>query len=214
MARTPTTTARVAVEQRGLELLSLIAAAGASGLMLTQAEGLDAINSGHAVVDTTVVENDTAKVTLTEAGQAALTASGGTASKYAVRTDVPLPETANQRRGRQSSYPFETMDVNASFHVAVPAGEKAETLLSRLQSSISGARARFSADTGETRLVNVNDYQLDADGKRVKGADGKAVITSTRQESRPVKASTRDFKALAVDAGDPDGAGVRVWRTA
>ncbi len=213
MAKTPTPATRTAVAQRGTELLALIAAAGDNGLMLTQAEGLDAINSGFAVVDTSVVENDTAKVTLTDAGRAALSGSGGAASKYAVRTDVPMPEAASQRRGRQSSYPFETMDVNASFHVPLN-GENADKLAGKLNSSISGARARFASETGEQRLVTVRDYQLGEDGKPVKGEDGKRIVTGERQESRPVKAPTRDFKLAVVGADDPDGAGVRVWRTA
>ena len=214
MAKTPTATARVAVTARGAELLALISAAGAAGLMLTQEEGLDAVNSGHAVVDAGTTEGNTAKVTLTDAGTAALTSNGGASAKFAIDTDVPMPEATSQRRGRQSSYPFDDLGVNASFHVAPVGGETVEALAKRMQSSVSGARGRFTTETGETKAVNVKTYQLDEDGKPVKGEDGKKIETGVSVVNRPVKAVGRDFKLGIVDASDPRGAGVRIWRTA
>lgn len=212
MAKTPTNT-RAPVTQRGAELLALIAAAPNGSLMLTQEEGLDAVNSGFAVVDTNNTEGDTAAVSLTDAGRAALTGSGGSASKFAIRNDIPMPAAATQRRGRQSSYPFDMLDVNGSFHVPLAAGENAEKLTSKLASSISGARARYTTETGETRSVEVNVYERDENGKIVVGDDGKRVISGKETVNRPVKTNGRDFKLAVVGADDPDGAGVRIWRT-
>lgn len=214
MAKAPATPAeRAPVTARGTELLALIAGAPNGILMLTQEEGLDAVNSGYAVVDTTNTEGNTAAVSLTDAGRAALSGSGGSATKFAIRNDIPMPETASQRRGRQSSYPFDMLDLNGSFHVPLAAGENADKLASRMQSSVSGARARFATETGESRAVTVNDYQKDAEGKFVKDADGKRIVTGTREIQRPVKTNTRDFKLAVVGADDPDGVGVRIWRT-
>jgi hypothetical protein len=70
-APAPAPAERQPVTARGADLLAMIADAGDAGLMLTMEEGLDAVNAGHAVVDTaTTGEGGTAKVTLTDAGRA------------------------------------------------------------------------------------------------------------------------------------------------
>lgn len=209
MAKAPT---RAPVTQRGTELLALIAGAPNGALMLTQEEGLDAVNSGYAVVDTSKVEGNLASVSLTDAGRAALSGSGGSATKFAIRNDIPMPETVSARRGRQSSYPFDMLDVNGSFHVPLGSGN-IDKLTAKLNSSISGARARFTTETGETKAVTVREYQRNDDGSFAKDAEGKRIVIGEREEQRPVKAIGRDFKLAAVGADDPDGEGVRIWRT-
>lgn len=207
------TAAREPITARGADLLAMIAAAGDAGLMLTQEEGLDAVNSGYATVDTSRVEGNLAPVTLTEAGTAALGASGNTTTSYEIEDDVPMP-TNTVRRGRQGGYPFENLNVGQSFHVAAKAGETPAQVAARLQSSVSGARARFAEKTGETETVTVKEFQRDEAGNFVKGEDGKRVVASTRQESRDKTKLTRDFSVKPVDTTDPKGAGARVWRTA
>jgi len=227
-APAPAPAPRADVTERGPALLALIAEAGDDGLMLTQDEGLEAVNAGHATVDTSVVEGSTAKVTLTEAGIAALSAANApavsSASTFAVDDAVPMP-SETKRRGRTGGYPFDKLTIadgapfGQSFHVPVGTkdgvAETADDVATRLQSSVSGARARFSEEIpGETESVTVKDYQKDADGKFVKDADGKRIVTGSHTETRPKTRMTRDFKVMAVDASDPNGPGARVWRIA
>ena len=209
---------RQPIEARGAALLSLIAAGGDNGLMLTSAEGMDAVNAGHVIVDTSVIKDDTAKVTLTEAGRAALTGTGGgnaTGSKYEVETEVALPETAKHRRGRVSSYPFDllaspTEDGKfSSFHVSGDPDKTAAKLLS----SAASARSRFVTDhPTDTRSVKVREYHKDDEGKFVKDAQGKRIVLSETDGTKPTRIVNRDFKVLPVDASDPKGPGARVWR--
>lgn len=205
--------ARQPVTARGADLLALIADAGDEGLMLTEAEGMDIVNAGFATVDTSVAEGDTARVTLTDSGRNELNASGNSATGFEIEDGIAMP-TNTARRGRQGGYPFENLNVNQSFHVPAKSGETPEKVAARLQSSVSGARARFAENTGETETVQRKTYAKDADGNFVKDADGKRVVESTEDVTRPVTTLTRDFKVMAVDANDPKGPGARVWRTA
>ena len=206
-------TDREAIAARGADLMSMIDSAGDAGLMLTQEEGLDLINSGYAVVDTSVVDGSTAKVTLTDAGRAALASSGNSTTSYEIEDNIPIP-TNTARRGRTGGYPFENLNIGQSFHVAAKAGEEPASVAARLQSSVSGARSRYSEDTGMTEQVNVKTYQKDAAGEFVKDENGKRVVASTTPETRPVTRPTRDFTVKPVGADDPKGAGARVWRVA
>ena len=212
-AKAPTKGEREPIAARGADLLAMIDAAGDDGLMLTQEEGMDAVTAGYAVVDPAVTEGNTAKVTLTDAGRAALASSGNTATSFEIEDNIPLP-TNTPRRGRSGGYPFENLNVGQSFHVAPNTGETPEKVVARLQSSVSGARQRFAEETGETETVTVKTYQRNEAGEFVKDADGKRVIESTREEQRPVTRLTRDFKVAAVGEDDPKGPGARVWRIA
>jgi hypothetical protein len=204
---------RQPVTARGAELMALIAAEGENGLMLTQDEGLDLVNNGFATVDTSVTEGNTAKVTLTEAGVAALNASGNSATSYEIEDNVPIPQNS-ARRGRTGGYPFEQLGINQCFHVAAKDGEEPADVAARLQSSVSGARSRFAEETGENETVTRKVYKKNADGSFAKDENGKRVVESTEQVTRPKTKITRDFTVKAVDANDPKGAGARVWRTA
>lgn len=204
---------RQPVTARGAELMALIANAGDAGLMLTQDEGLDLVNAGYATVDTSVTEGNTAKVTLTDAGQAALQASGNSATSYEIEDNVPIPQTS-ARRGRTGGYPFEQLGVNQCFHVAAKEGEEPADVAARLQSSVSGARARFAEETGEQETVTRKVYKKNADGSFAKDENGKRIVESTENVTRPKTRVTRDFTVKAVGSDDPKGAGARVWRTA
>jgi len=223
-AAAATAAARTAVTARGIELLALIAASTEPSegvLMLTQEEGSEALAAGYIDVDTSKVEGNTAAVSLTEAGKAALTSGEATASGAAaasgfeIDTDVALPGAAT-RRGRSGGYPFDALPVNGSFHVAV--NDKDDTLddlLTRMSSSVSGARARYAEPTGETETVKVKVYRKGEGGKGfAKDENGKRIVESETQEERPKMRTVRDFVARKVDASDKKGEGVRVWRTA
>ena len=205
--------ARQPVTARGAELMAMIDNAGKNGLMLTQEEGLDLVNNGYATVDTSVTDGNTAKVTLTEAGKAALGASGNSATSFEIEDNIPIPQNST-RRGRTGGYPFEQLAINQSFHVAVKDGEEPADVAARLQSSVSGARARFAEKTGATKTVERKIYAKNDDGSFKKDANGKRIVERTEpvtvDETRP----TRDFTVKAVGADDPKGPGARVWRTA
>jgi len=204
---------REAVTVRGRELLAMIDEAGDDGLMLTQEEGLEAVQNGYATVDTSVVEGNTARVVLTDAGRSALAGNATPASTYEVEDDVPMP-TTTKRRGRSGGYPFEILAVGQSFHVPVKDGEEPADVAARMQSSVSGARARFAEETGETETVTVKTYKKGDDGKFLKSPEGKRIIDTETETSRPKTKATRDFTVKAVDTTDPKGPGARVWRTA
>ena len=205
---------REPITARGADLMAMISAAGDAGLMLTQEEGLDLVNNGFAVVDAGTTDGNTAKVTLTEAGVTALGASGNSSTSYEIEDNIPIP-TSTVRRGRSGGYPFENLAINQSFHVAAKVGEEPSAVAARLQSSVSGARSRYAEETGENENVTVKTYKKTEDGKAfVKDADGKRVVDTETQITRPKTKVTRDFTVKAVGADDPKGAGARVWRTA
>jgi hypothetical protein len=204
--------AREPITARGADLMAMIDAAGDGGLMLTQEEGLDLINNGYATVDTGVTDGNTAKVTLTDAGRAALASSGNSSTSYEIEDNIPIP-TSTARRGRTGGYPFENLNVGQSFHVAAKEGEEPADVAARLQSSVSGARARFAEETGETETVTQKTYKRSEDGKSfAKDAEGRRIVESEQQVQRPVTRLTRDFTVKPVGADDPKGPGARVWR--
>lgn len=233
MAKTPTPAAapaRTAVTLTGVALLAAIASAEGGFLMLTQAEGQDIVNEGFAVVDTSIVEGDTAAVRLTEAGTAKLAetkdngsnpeATAGTApaatdakASYDIDDGVPMP-TGTVRRGREGGYPFDKLEIGQSFHVAKSADN--EDPAARLASSVSGARVKYSEEVpGETETVTKKTYKRGPDGKGyAKDADGKRIVESEETVTVPKLKLTRDFVCKSVDASDPKGEGARVWRVA
>jgi len=220
MAKAPTPT-RTPVTATGVALLALIAAAGGT-MMLTQAEGQDIIAAGDATVDTTKTEGDTAAVSLTEAGQAKVDAENGkptgtegdtaaVSGTFDIDDSVPMPGAST--RGRSGGYPFDKLEVGQSFHVAKSADNP--TPADRLASSVSGARTKYSTDTGETEEVTVKTYKKGENGKGfAKDADGKRIVESETKATRPKLKVTRDFTVKTVGADDPRGEGARVWRTA
>lgn len=233
MAKTPTPAAapaQTAVTLTGVALLAAIASAEGGFLMLTQAEGQDIVNEGFAVVDTSIVDGDTAAVRLTEAGTAKLAetkdnggnpeATAGTApaaeaakSSYDIDDGVPMP-TGTVRRGREGGYPFDKLEIGQSFHVAKTADN--EDPAARLASSVSGARVKYSEEVpGETETVVKKTYKRGPDGKGyAKDADGKRIVESEETVTVPKLKMTRDFVCKSVGADDPKGEGARVWRVA
>lgn len=186
-------------------------------LMLTQAEGADVVGAGFAKVNTANVEGDKAAVSLTETGVklaaengADAPVSSGTAN-YEIESDVAMP-TGGTRRGRESSYPFDKLEIGQSFHVAKTTENPDPA--SRLASSVSGARVKYSVETGESETVTVKSYKKDEKGSYVKDAEGKRIVEGTSEVTRPKLATTRDFACKSVDASDPKGEGARVWRVA
>ncbi len=217
MAKAPTV--RVAVTARGVELLALIAGSEGGVMMLTQDEGAEAVAAGFATVNTAVVEGDTAAVSLTDAGKAELAKVEAPAkvkpvaakATFDIDDAVAMPAGA-VRKSRESGYPFDKLAVGQSFHVA--ATDATPDPVTKLQSSVSGARTKYSEKTGETETVTVKTYERNADGKGFVKLDGKRVVVGESTVTRDKLKVTRDFTVKAVDATDPRGPGARVWRTA
>ena len=102
-----------------LATIATIAAAPNGILMMTQDEGKALVDAGLAVVDTANVEGDKAAVSLTDAGKthAPEVAASTGASKFEIYDGIEIPATT--RRGRESGYPFDKLEVGQSFHVPV-----------------------------------------------------------------------------------------------
>lgn len=212
MAKAPT---RVAVAERGIELLALIAASATGYVMLTQEEGAEAVSAGNAIVDNSVaMEGDTAAVRLTAAGAALVNPVASTpvsSGGYEIDDGVVAPPKT--RKPNKNGYPFDKLEVGQSFHVA-PTAEFPDPV-ARLQSSVSGAKLKYSVPTGENETVEIKLYQRVGNTKEyAKGADGKRIQVGSRSETRPVLKATRDFTVFPVDADDKRGVGARVLRTA
>ena len=217
----------VAVTARGVALLALIKEAEGGFLMLTQDEGADIVQLQQAFIDGTVQPVDGAvAVRLTPAGEAVLAAAPPAVTRATrapvtvsagVRTDIPAP--GKKRGGKKGSkYPFNMLQVGESFHIAATL-ENTDPL-SSVASSITMARAKYAEPqvnpdgSPVMETVTVKDYQKNADGKIVKGADGHRVVLGEKEVTRQATKVTRDFTSAAVDATDPDGVGARVWRIA
>jgi hypothetical protein len=221
MAKGSTATVRTPITATGVALLALIAASEVPApgvLMLTQDEGKEAVDAGYAVVDTTVVDGNTAAVSLTDAGRAALTVTEATptgaaaAAGFEIEADVPLPSAAG-RRARSGGYPFDALQVNQSFHVPALEGKTLDESLATLSSSVAGARAKYAVQDGDKVAdVTVKTYKKGEDGKFIKDEKNKRVVESETTESRPVMLTVRDFTAAKVTAADPKGEGIRIWR--
>lgn len=211
----------------GPALLAEVANSENGELFMTQAEAAEGIAAGHFIADATRANGDRAPVKLTDAGFAAFQASNegdaaqaearqsapASSSGFEIEDSVAIPEAGGVRRGRSGGYPFDALQVGQSFHVAK--SDKNENPAERLASSVSGARAKYSVQDGDkTEKVTVKTYKRGEDGKYLKTEDGKRVVESEKQETRPVMMITRDFIVRAVDATDPKGEGARVWRTA
>lgn len=203
-----------------LAFLQSIASASDAFIMATPAEANAAIVAGHAVADTSVTEGDKAKITLTDAGRAVVEANAKPADKpakpsFELESGVAIPEGSRSRAPRESIYPFDSMEVNQSFHMSVPEGKSLADLKAQMSSSVSSANAKYSTDhPTETETVSVRNYQKGQDGKLLLDANGKRILLGTSQVTRPKRVAGRTFVVKAVEASDPKGVGVRVWRTA
>lgn len=219
------------VASTGIDVALLTKIYNEGGLHLTQAEGKPLVDAGLARVDTSNVDGNKALVMLTEAGANIVIANNPktdegqkeTATQKAkpnmnIRTDIPVPEI--KRAGRKTAkYDFDGLSVNASFHLDIPNGKTADEALSAIASSLTAARNRYAVgvkdENGQPVMETVKSktYQTSADGKRVKGPDGKYIVASTEDVTRQKMQTVRNFVAAIVGADDPDGAGIRVWRS-
>lgn len=234
MARRPAAATAAAPALSGLSavLASIYAAQATAGhAMLTEAEGREAVEQGFAELVEGVIDGDKAGVRLTEAGMARVmaeagqnqgsdtqagsagndTVSGGASGGFVIEDYVP---TAQARRGGRGNtiYPFDSLNVNQSFHV--PATAENPNPAKSLASTVSSATARYAeVIPGEFETVTLPVYQTGPDGKKTKDANGNWIKTGEKTETRPKVKKTRIFSVVAVGDEDPKGKGARVLRT-
>ena len=101
-------------------------------------------------------------------------------------------------------YDFDAMNVGDI--IFVPNSEDKPDAAKSLASTISSANKRFSTPTGEFEDVKVKTYQTDEAGKRVKGADGKLVVTGEKTERREKLNPGKTFAVKPVEGGKTYGA--------
>ena len=214
-------TKTVAVAERGHDLLKRIHAEG--GLYLTQDEAGDIVKAGHARIDTKAPAGEregTALILLTPEGAAiveSVVVEPVATSGIEIDADVAIPTSFTKRGGgtRTSKYPFGSLEVGQSFHVAV--SEDMPDPVKGMSSAVSQARHRYSEpvldDAGlpSTELVKAKTFLVDENGKRVK-EDGHYIVTGETTIERVITKQTRDFKIWPVDASDKRGAGARIGR--
>ena len=151
----------------------------------------------------------------TETGTAA--ASAKVAASFTIEDNVPMP-TGNSRGRGGNVYPFEALEVGQSFFV--PNSEDKPNAAKSLASTVSSATARYAVEAKDANgavimeTVTIPEYQTDADGKRVKDAEGHWIKTGERSETRAKMEPTRQFRLVPVDASEGQPAGAWVVRTA
>ncbi len=131
---------------------------------------------------------------LSEAGKALL--NGGSsasepeaASSYDIITNatLPLSKRGNRGGGAKAVYPFDSLEVGASFFVPVSAKHKDP--LKQLGSTVSSANHKYAVKTGQTKTVErtkrgpKNKALLNPDGSKIKESVTIDVLEQTRHFS-------------------------------
>lgn len=237
--------AALAIAMKELPAIATATAAG-SFVFTAKAIHLPLIAAGLVMVnETDVPVNDKGEsaTRATDAGlakAAELAAAGGATpgaeaaapAKLVIvlEDDVKMPEVVATRGGgvgRESIYPFKTMNVNQSFFV--PATEKMPKPWESLARAIANAEKKFA------KVKTVQDFTVDGEGVKILlfEADGttpklKTVMKTVKSREKgkegqekqvPEVEKTRTFKAFEVEEEYPKGSGVtvkgaRIWRTA
>jgi hypothetical protein len=192
---------------------AMVADANAPFYMATAKEVKNLVDNGLAETNTDIADGDKFAVRATEKGVAENDAAKQGTNEMpetqataptgfeVIKLDAPL--TKKRTRRASATYPFETMDVNSIFFVAATADK--ENPAKSMASTVSSANKRFSSETGETKTVTVKTYQLDANGKRAKDANGKLIATGTETKTVPVLAPGKTFEVFPVEAGEELG---------
>lgn len=115
-----------------------------------------------------------------------------------VEKGVAVPTISRGRPG-QTSYPFDSMEVNDSFHIAATPENKEPA--KSVASSVSTANSKYS------------EIKKDENGNPImrkrKVRDGKS---GSVEKEFPERIAIREFTIRTVGADDPKGPGCRVWR--
>lgn len=191
---------------------AMLADANAPFHMATAKEVKNLVDNGLVETNTEIADGDKFAVRATEKGVAENDANNKQGTNQMPETEATAapsafqlitataPLTKKRARRASSTYPFETMELYQMFFV--PATEDKTNPAKSMASTVSSANKRFATDTGETKTVTVNTYQLDANGKRAKDADGKLIKTGTETKTVPVLSPGRTFEVFPVEAGE------------
>lgn len=132
------------------------------------------------------------------------TAAPASTAKFEILQVEGAAFGTGRTRKATSMYDFDNMAVGA--FIFVPNSEDKPDAAKSLASTISSANKRFSTPTGEYEDVKVKVYELDAEGKRVKGADGKLIVTGEKVEQREKLNPGKTFAVKPVEGGKAYGA--------
>ena len=196
--------------------------------MATPAEVKNLLDNDMVEVNNEITDGDKVAVRATEKGQAeapapannegtnnTVTDNNSNATGDASATTAAAPAkfgiiqnagavfSAGRTRKAATMYDFDAMNVGDI--IFVPNSEDKPDAAKSLASTISSANKRFSTDTGKTEEVEVKVYQTGEDGKRVKGEDGKLIVTGTKKETRPVLEPGKTFAVKPVEGGKTYG---------
>lgn len=202
--------------------------AGQNPVFMTAGEGQELAQAGLITVvpsETSPVNPLAYRVHITEAGVNALSAPVAPVAPvasakpvYAIADNIPIPtvKRGNPNIGnqqRESSYPFEQLQINQSFHVPCTS-EDAEPW-KKMASNVAAANTRSLVEVVPQEMVTTEHRKMrvDAEGKPILSAEGKKQYDKF-VTTEPKKVATKRFIARRVDATDPCGAGVRVFRVA
>lgn len=186
-------------------------------VMITEA-GVNALNSSAPAAPAFPTMMAPPSIPVAPVAPVAAPAAPKVKPTFSIASNIPVP-TIQRGSGlvpRETIYPFNELEINQSFHV--PATEENPTPHKTMASNVSAANKRSEVDyldptTGQPVPVQVTKktLQKDAEGNAIKDASGKKVYTqSTIVENK--KVATKKFVARRVDATDPNGPGVRVFR--
>jgi hypothetical protein len=189
--------------------------------MATAAEVKNLLDNDMVEVNNEITEGDKVAVRATEKGQAEAPApatnegtnntvtdtntatTAAAPAKFGIIANAGAVFAAGRTRKAATMYDFDAMNVGDI--IFVPNSEDKPDAAKSLASTISSANKRFSTDTGRTEDVEVKVYQTDDAGKRVKGADGKLVVTGKKTETRPVLEPGKTFAVKPVEGGKTYG---------
>jgi hypothetical protein len=193
----------------------------ANPVFVTAAEGQNLLQAGLIAIDATRVSplNPNAVLaSVTEVGMNYLLNNPAPTGKvaFAVQKGValPTPKTKKQKKEKGERvilYPFDSMEIFDSFHVPVTAENPEPWKNVSSQVNVANKKYRIPLLPEEMITVEKKTAIKDAEGNFVLGEDGKrtyAVSQITEKKMVP----TRKFALRQVGAGDPSGAGARVWR--
>ena len=208
MAKKP---AAITLTSANMAALAYIVAAGEGGTFAPLAEVRPLADHKPALVEInegTTDNNGNVAVRATAEGvshSATIAASTPAAKSSFEVMDVPadIMQAAKERRrssrGASEKYPFDRLEVGKGFFVA--ATKKMPEPAKSLASTVSSAQARYAEETDELETVTVKEYEVDENGKRVKGADGHWIVTAENEVERPKMQNTRQFKLVSADGG-------------
>ena len=126
---------------------------------------------------------------------------------FEIDNDEP-PSNFKPRKGRESKYPFDKLEVGQSFHVPSEGYGNPELWM---QAPVNAAKRKYrtailDSDTQVAEAICVTEYQKNGN-KRARDVDGNFIVLGVRSFTQD-----RDFRIEPVDEHDPRGVGARIRR--